>query len=75
MQREADEAAQRRYDLQHKQVSDTAKVATGHRQVEHAADVEDVTKKGERDKAEHEDPIVELKDMPDIKPTPTSGVI
>ena len=32
--------------------------------MENAKDEEDVTKRGEKNKAEHEDPIVELKDMP-----------
>jgi hypothetical protein len=39
-------------------------VATGHKQFENAKDEEDVTQKGERNKADNEDPIVELKDMP-----------
>ena len=50
--------------MQHKQVSDTSKVATGHKQLENAKDEEDVTKKGERNKPEHEDPIVKMEDIP-----------
>ena len=64
-QAEADEAAQRRYDKQHQQVDSVSKVSVGSKQLGNAKDVEDVTKKTPRDHAEHEDPIVEMKDMPD----------
>ena len=39
-----------------------------------AADSKDMSSGPERNKAEHEDPIVELKDMPDIVPTPPANI-
>lgn len=39
-------------------------MATGHKQLENAKDEEDVTKKGERNKPEHEDPMVKFEDIP-----------
>ena len=48
-------------------------MAIGSKQVAKAKDEEDVTMRGEKNKAEHEDPIVELKDMPDLVPTPQPG--
>jgi hypothetical protein len=54
--------------MQHKDVDSHSKVAVGHKQAERAEESDKTEKpvtRGERDKAEHEDPIVELKDMPD----------
>jgi hypothetical protein len=48
-------------------------VATGHKQLENAKDEEDVTKKGERNKPEHEDPMVKFEDIPGSKIQRTRG--
>lgn len=56
--------------MQHKEVSDTSKVSTGHKQLEEAEHEKD---HGERNKPEHEDPIVQLEDMPN-SPDKTAGM-